>query len=68
MVINGHHPFPHLPTKSLNVILLLRREGECCFGLVPIPKSLPLFYRLEEPRPAVSAHRAGGAGVLRPAV
>ncbi len=49
MVINGHHPFPHLPTKSLNVILLLRREGECCFGLVPIPKSLPLFYRLEEP-------------------
>ena len=48
MVINIHHPFPHLPSKSLNVVLSLRREGKRCFGLVPIPKTLPAFFRLEE--------------------
>lgn len=49
MVINGHHPFPHLPTKSLNVILVLQREGERVFGLVPIPKALPDFFCFNEP-------------------
>ena len=48
MVINIHHPFPHLPSKSLNVVLSLRREGKRCFGLVPIPKTLPAFFQLEE--------------------
>ena len=48
LVVNGHHPFPNLPTKQLCVILSLRRDKERCFGLVPIPKSLPLFYLLEE--------------------
>lgn len=49
MVINGHHPFPHLPSKSLNVILVLQREGERVFGLVPIPRSLPDFFCFNEP-------------------
>ena len=48
MVINGHHPFPHLPSKSLNVILVLQREGERVFGLVPIPKALPEFFCFKE--------------------
>ena len=49
MVINIHHPFPHLPSKSLNVVLSLRREGKRCFGLVPIPKTC-LLYTSPSPR------------------
>ena len=48
MVVDGHHPFPHLPSKSLNIVLILRREGEKRLGIIPIPKSLPLFYQLPE--------------------
>lgn len=48
MVMDSHHPFPHLPSKSLNVVLTLRLGGERRFGLVPIPRSLPLFFQLEE--------------------
>lgn len=48
MVINGHHPFPHLPSKSLNVVLVLQREGERVFGLVPIPRVLPEFFCFNE--------------------
>ena len=48
MVEDSHHPFPHLPSKGLNVVLSLRREGERRFGLVPISKSLPPFFKLEE--------------------
>ena len=48
MVVNAHHPFPNLPSKRLCVILKLKREGEQCFGLVPIPKALPPVYCLEE--------------------
>ena len=43
-----HHPFPHLPSKSLNIAVELRREGETSFGVVPIPRSLPPFLRLSE--------------------
>ncbi|HIY08710.1 MAG TPA: polyphosphate kinase 1 [Firmicutes bacterium] len=48
MVVNGHHPFPHLPSKYLTVALRLQRKGEKCFGLVLIPKSVPPYFRLEE--------------------
>ena len=48
MVINGHHPFPHLPSKSLNVILILQREGERVFGLAPTPKALPELFCFKE--------------------
>ncbi|MEQ2457223.1 polyphosphate kinase 1 [Flavonifractor hominis] len=48
MVVDSHHPFPHLPSKSLNIVLSLRREGERRFGLVPIPRALPPFFQLEE--------------------
>lgn len=48
MVMDSHHPFPHLPSKSLNIVLSLRRDGERRFGLISIPKALPAFLRLEE--------------------
>ena len=48
MVVDGHHPFPHLPSKSLTVVLTLRQGEERRFGLVPIPRALPPFLQLEE--------------------
>lgn len=56
MVMDSHHPFPHLPSKSLNIVLSLRRDGERRFGLISIPKGAP---RLSPPGgagAAVSAH------------
>ena len=48
MVVDVHHPFPHLPSGSLAVALTLRLDGVTRFGLVPIPKSLPPYLLLEE--------------------
>ncbi len=48
LVVDAHHPFPHLPTKQLNVALSLKRDGKEYLGLVPIPRSLPPFLQLEE--------------------
>ena len=48
IVVDSHHPFPHLPSKSLTVALALRRDGKRYFGLVPVPKTLPPFYLPEE--------------------
>lgn len=48
MVVDSHHPFPHLPTKSLNIALELQRGSERYFGLVPVPKPLPPYLLLEE--------------------
>ena len=48
MVVDAHHPFPHLPSTSLNIALELQRDGERFFGLVPVPKPLPPFLLLEE--------------------
>ena len=47
-VVDPHHPFPHLPTKQLNIALALKREGRDYLGLVPIPKNLPPFLVLGE--------------------
>ena len=47
-VIDLHHPFPHLPSKSLNVALALRRENKHAFGLIPLPQGLPPFFQLED--------------------
>ncbi|MEA4956009.1 MAG: polyphosphate kinase 1 [Pseudoflavonifractor sp.] len=48
LVVDAHHPFPHLPTKQLNVALSLKRDGKEFLGLIPIPRSLPPFLQLEE--------------------
>ncbi|WP_294515331.1 polyphosphate kinase 1 [uncultured Intestinimonas sp.] len=47
-VVDTLHPFPHLPSKSLNIAVELRRGGETSFGVVPIPRSLPPYLRLSE--------------------
>ena len=47
-VVDAHHPFPHLPSKLLNVAVELRRDGARCFGLVPVPRSLPPYLKLSE--------------------
>ncbi len=49
LVVDSHHPFPHLPSKQLTVALSLRREGRDFLGLVPIPKALPPFLALQGP-------------------
>ena len=49
LVVDSHHPFPHLPGGQLTVALSLRREGRDYLGLVPVPKALPPFLLLEEP-------------------
>ena len=48
IVVDSHHPFPHLPSNSLTVALTLRLNGNRCFGLVPLPKALPPYFQLEE--------------------
>ena len=47
-VVDLHHPFPHLPSKGLNIALNLHRDGREVFGILPVPTSLPPFLRLEE--------------------
>ena len=48
LVVDLRHPFPHLPSKSLAVVLTLRQGGQRRIGLVPVPRALPPFLRLEE--------------------
>lgn len=48
-IIDMHHPFPHLASKQVNIILRLGVDGSNAFGIIPIPKELPLFLPLEGP-------------------
>ena len=48
LVIDTHHPFPHLPNKRLVIALSLQVDGRETFGLLPIPSSIPRYLRLEE--------------------
>lgn len=47
-VVDMHHPFPHLPSKALNVVLSLSWENNTSLGIIPIPKNLPPFLQLSE--------------------
>ncbi len=49
LVVDLHHPFPHLSNKRPVIALALQREGQAAFGLLPLPPGLPSFLRLEEP-------------------
>jgi polyphosphate kinase len=40
-IMDAHHPFPHLESKSLNVGVRLETKEGKRFGLIPVPKSLP---------------------------
>ena len=48
MVVDLHHPFPHLPSKSLTIALSLKKGQQHFFGLVLLPKALPPYLLLEE--------------------
>lgn len=48
LVLDIHHPFPHLPNKALSLFLGLRKNGTDTYGLLPVPGSLPPFFQLEE--------------------
>ena len=47
LAVDLTHPFPHLPSLSFNIIVEIISE-ELKFGLIPIPKVLPRFVKLEE--------------------
>jgi len=40
-IVDYHHPFPHLPNKSINIVLSMEREGQQTFGIIPVPQLLP---------------------------
>lgn len=48
LVVDLHHPFPHLPNKRLTIALALQRNGQESFAFLPLPPTLPPFFRLEE--------------------
>ena len=48
LVVDIHHPFPHLPNKRLTIALALQAGGRESFGLLPVPASLPPYLRLDE--------------------
>ena len=48
LVVDTHHPFPHLPNKRLTIALALQANGQETFGLLPVPSSIPPYLRLEE--------------------
>ena len=48
LVVDTHHPFPHLPNKRLAIALALQANGQETFGLLPVPSSIPPYLRLEE--------------------
>ena len=40
-VVDAHHPFPHLPSKSLNVAMTLRRGRGSISASCPSPRACP---------------------------
>jgi len=40
-IVDMHHPFPHLPNKSLNVFVGMKDKEQTSFGIIPVPQSLP---------------------------
>ena len=48
LVVDLHHPFPHLVNKRLTIALALRRGEQESFGFLPLPPGIPPFLRLDE--------------------
>jgi len=48
LVMDIHHPFPHLTNKRLTIALSLERGGQEFFAFLPLPPGVPPFLRLEE--------------------
>lgn len=40
-IVDMHHPFPHLPNKSLNIFMKMKDKEQTSFGVIPVPQSLP---------------------------
>ncbi|WP_042349345.1 polyphosphate kinase 1 [Bacillus massiliigorillae] len=40
-IVDTLHPFPHLPNKSLNIIVMMANEDKTTYGMIPVPQSLP---------------------------
>ncbi|WP_130860933.1 polyphosphate kinase 1 [Bacilliculturomica massiliensis] len=40
-IVDPHRPFPHLQNKTLNIVVKLKDELGICYGIVPVPASLP---------------------------
>lgn len=52
LIIDTHHPFPHLQNKIMHVAAVLRYKGREVFGVIPLPAALPpvLFFPGDELR------------------
>ena len=48
LVVDLHHPFPHLGNKRLTIALALRRGDQESFGFLPLPPGIPPFLQLHE--------------------
>lgn len=48
-IVDTLHPFPHLPNKSLNIIVMMANEESTTFGMIPVPQSLPNVLYLPGP-------------------
>ncbi len=40
-IVDMHHPFPHLPNKSLIIFMTMKDQEQTSFGIIPVPQSLP---------------------------
>lgn len=40
-IMDTLHPFPHLPNKSLNIIVMMGNKDKTTYGMIPVPQSLP---------------------------
>ncbi len=48
VIIDSHHPVPHLANKQLYAAAMLRdRKNRCALGIVPIPGGMPAYVKLE---------------------
>ena len=48
-LIDIHHPFPHLSSKNLNIILHIEVENKKSFGIIPVPAELPRVLYFDGP-------------------
>lgn len=49
IIISPHHPFPHLANRRIYIAAhLADKKGRRCIGIVPIPESLPPYYKLSD--------------------
>lgn len=47
-VVDQHHPFPHLPSGQLHILVRLSFEDRNLLGLLPVPASLPPYLVLPD--------------------